>query len=166
MKRIVILTDQICNIGGITNLIYLKANYWVTQNQHDIHIITTEQNGQEPYYDMHADIKIHDLSVNYNRHASYFSPKNFIRIIKNLFRLQSKLNTIKPDLVIVANHIPVTFFFPLLRTKAKFLKEFHFSKYYISKRKKTLFSRFETYLESKFDFLVVLSPRRSNFLSL
>ncbi len=163
MKRIVILTDQICKIGGITNLIYLKANYWVTNNNHEVHVITTEQDGQEPYYDMNEAIHLHDLSVNYNRNASYFSPKNAFKIVKNIFRLQSKLNQIKPDIVIVANHIPVTFFFPLLRTKAKFLKEFHFSKYYISKREKTLFSKFENYLESKYDFLVVLNPEEETF---
>ncbi len=163
MKKIVILTDQISKIGGITNLVYLKANYWVTQRNYDVHIITTEQKGDPPFYDMNERIHINDLSVNYNRFESYFSPKNLFKILKNYFRLQSKLNKIKPDIVIVANHIPVTFFFPLLITKGKFVKEFHFSKYYLSKRPKTLFKKLENWLESKFDFLVVLSPEESTF---
>ncbi len=163
MKKIVILTDQICKIGGITSLIYLKANYWVTQDHHEVHVITTEQEGKKPYYPMNSEVQLHDLDVNYHRYSSYFSPKNLIKIFKNLFRLQSKLRKIKPDIIIVANHIPVTFFFPLLITKAKILKEFHFSKFYLSRRKKTLFRRFESYLESKFDFLVVLNPEERAF---
>ncbi len=163
MKKIVILTDQICKIGGITSLIYLKGNYWVTHDHHEVHVITTEQQGKKPYYPMDSKIRLHDLDVNYNRFTSYFSPKNLIKIFKNFIRLQSRLHKIKPDIVIVANHIPVTFFFPLLYTKAKFLKEFHFSKFYLSKRKKTLFRRFESYLESKFHFLVVLNPEERAF---
>tara|TARA_R110001583_G_scaffold105519_6_gene253450 strand:- start:662 stop:1768 length:1107 start_codon:yes stop_codon:yes gene_type:complete len=163
MKKIAILTDQISEIGGITSLIHSKANYWVAKRNYQIHIITTEQKNKPPYYELSDKVDLHDLSVNYNRHSSYFGPMNFFKIINNIIRLQWLLWKIKPNLTIIANHIPVTFFFPLLITKSKFIKEFHFSKFNLSKRKKTLFQRFQNFLESKFDFLIVLSPEESTF---
>lgn len=163
MKKIVILSDQICNIGGIVSLITLKANYWVAAMEYEVSIVTTEQNGRPPFYTLNDTIRLHDLAIDYKRDSSYFKPKNLLRVVKNYFRLNRLLHSIGPDIVIVANHIPVTFFFPLLRSKAKFVKEFHFSKYFRSKNKKTLFSRFESYLESKFDYLVVLNPEEREF---
>lgn len=161
--KIVILTDQIAKIGGITSLINLKSNYWVNVKGYEVHIITTEQKNANPFYEMNPKIKLYDLSVNYDRSKSYFGPKNFIKVIKNYFKLQKKLSALKPNLVIVANHIPVTYFFPFLFSKAKFLKEFHYSQFYLSKNSNSIFNKVEKYLESKFDFLVVLSLEEKQF---
>jgi glycosyltransferase involved in cell wall biosynthesis len=51
----------------------------------------------------------------------------------------------------------------LLKTSAKIVKEFHFSKFYCAKAKKNLFKKFENYLESKLDFSVVLSEEERQF---
>tara|TARA_R110000868_G_scaffold317430_4_gene578273 strand:- start:3516 stop:4622 length:1107 start_codon:yes stop_codon:yes gene_type:complete len=164
MKKIVILTDSICKIGGIESLINLKANYWVTKRDYTIHIITTEQQGRKPLFDMNPKIKLHDLSLNYDRNSSYFGPKNLLKVFKNYFRLQKKLDAIEPDFIIIANHIPVTFFFTFLRTKAKFIKEFHFSKYNRAQNRNiSLFRKYENYLETKYDHLVVLNPEERAF---
>ncbi|WP_067149401.1 glycosyltransferase [Pseudotamlana agarivorans] len=163
MKKIVILTDQISEIGGITSLIHSKANYWVEKRDYQIDIITTEQKNKPPFYELNEKVNLHDIAINYNRHASYFGPKNFLKIIGNVIKLQKLIWSIKPDLIIIANHIPVSFFFPILITKSKFAKEFHFSKYQLSKRKKNFSQKFQHVLESKFDFLIVLSPEERTF---
>jgi len=164
-KKIVILTDQVSNIGGITRLIYLKSNFWVNNKGYSVTVITTEQKNKSPFYNIDKKVNIIDLSIDYNRNISYFSPKNSIKILENYFKLQKTLNKLKPDIVIVANKIPVTLFTPFLFSKAKFVKEFHNSRYHISKKKKTLFNKYESWVESKFDNLVVLSPEERDFFS-
>ncbi len=163
MKKIVILTDSINKIGGIESLIHLKANYWSKVKNYKVTIITTEQQGKKSLFEMDKNIALVDLGISYDRASSYFGFKNLPKILKNFYRLQKKINKIKPDLIIIANHIPVTFFFPFLRTNAKIVKEFHFSKFYYAKAKKSLFKKFETYLESKLDFSVVLSEEEKQF---
>jgi len=163
MKSIVILTDSIHKIGGIESLIYIKANYWTTIKKYKVTIITTEQKGKKSLFKMDKNIPLVDLSINYDRTSSYFGPRNFLKIVKNFFQLQKHINTIQPDILIIANHIPVTFFFPLLKTRAKIIKEFHFSKFYISKAKKSFFKKYEAYLESKLDYSVVLSEEERQF---
>jgi glycosyltransferase involved in cell wall biosynthesis len=77
--------------------------------------------------------------------------------------LRSLLKNIKPDLLIIANHIPVTLFFPLLGTNAKILKEYHFTQYFKSRKRMSLFRRLESFIESKLDFQVVLNEEEKSF---
>ncbi len=163
MKTIVILTDQLHKIGGINSLIPLKANFWVEQKKYAVHIITTEQENNLPLYNFNPKVKLHDIGIDYDRTQSYFGKKNFPKVLKNIRALQKLLDKLDPNLLIIANHIPVTLFFPLLRTKAKVLKEYHFTQYFRSKRKLTLFKRFEKYVESQLDFQVVLNEEEKTF---
>jgi len=163
MKKIVILTDQISDIGGITSLIHLKANYWAAKQDREITIITTEQKSKPPFYNLSDQVKLIDLGIDYDRHSSYFGKKNFFKVLKNYQLLQKVFFRIKPTHVIIANHIPVTLFFPFLITKAKFIKEFHFTQYNINKRKVSLFRKLEAFIESRLDSVVVLSKEEKSF---
>lgn len=163
MKTIIILTDQLHKIGGINSLIPLKANFWADEKNYNIHIITTEQKNNPFLYAFSPKVFHHDLDVDYDRSKSYFGKRNFPRVLKNLWVLRQLLKKLNPDLLIIANHIPVTLFFPLLGTKAMILKEYHFTQFHRSKRKQTLFRRFEKYIESKLDFRVVLSEEEKSF---
>ncbi|MCR9227828.1 MAG: glycosyltransferase [Flavobacteriaceae bacterium] len=163
MKTIVILTDQLHKIGGINSLIRIKANYWAGKAKYNIHIVTTEQGSNPPFYTFNPKVAIHDLNINYNRNQSYFGRANFPKVLKNIIELSKLERKLKPDLLIIANHIPVTLFFPLLRTKAKILKEYHYTQFFISKKKATLFKKFETYIESLIDFQVVLNKEEESF---
>ena len=163
MKTLVFLTDQLHKIGGINSLIQLKANYWANTDQYQVHIVTTEQDGNPSFYDFDEKVGLHDLNINYDRTQSYFGKENFPKVLKNIRALQKLEKQLKPDLLIIANHIPVTFFFPLLRTKAKILKEYHFTQFFRSKKKITLCKRFEKFIESKLDFQVVLNEEEKTF---
>lgn len=161
--NIVILTDQLSKIGGINSLINIKANYWSTIKGHRIDIVTTEQKGEKNFYRFSEQVSFHDLGIDYNRNSSYFGPKNIAKVLKNFWRLNKLLKGLKPDLVIIANHIPVTFFFPLLATRAKFLKEYHFTQFHRSKMKLTPMIRFEKFIEKFLDFKVVLNEEEKSF---
>ncbi|MCB0372553.1 MAG: glycosyltransferase [Muricauda sp.] len=161
--NIVILTDQLHKIGGINSLINIKANYWSTSKGHRIDIVTTEQEGEKTFYQFSQQVRFHDLGIDYDRNSSYFGHKNITKVFKNYWKLNKLLKSLQPDLVIIANHIPVTFFFPLLATSAKFLKEYHFTQFHRSKLRPTPMTRFEKFIEKYLDFKVVLNKEEKSF---
>ncbi|WP_395064865.1 glycosyltransferase [Flavobacterium sp.] len=160
--KIVILVDQLHSHGGIEKLVALKANYWTTVFGHDVTIISTEQNNETLIYELDKKVKFVDLDINYKREISYFSFVNIKKLIKNIFQLQSNISTNKPDFILVASHIPMTYVLPFLRLKkAKTIKEFHFTKFYDTSS--GIKNKILNYIESKYNFLVVLSQEEQNF---
>ena len=162
MKKIVILVDQLHSHGGIEKLVAIKANYWSSVFGYDVTILSTEQNGKPLIYDLNEKVKFNDLGIDFDRTKSYFSTVNILKLIKNIKFLQQFIFKQKPDFVIVASHIPMTYVLPFLITgKTKTVKEFHFTKFYDSKlgiKNKLLIS-----IESKYDYLVVLSQEEQGF---
>lgn len=157
MKKIIILVDQLNSHGGIEKLVSIKANYWAEVFDYDVTIIATEQLNQPIIYNLSNKVKFIDLAINYNRTKSYFSSVNIFRFIKNIFKVQQFLFKEKPHFILVASHIPITYFAPFLISKAKTIKEFHFTK---SSRNQ---GKFLNYIESKYDFLAVLSDEERTF---
>ncbi|BAX82635.1 glycosyltransferase [Labilibaculum antarcticum] len=162
MKKITILVDQFYEHGGIEKLVAIKANYWATNFEYDLTVISTENKNNSHIYDLEPTVKFIDLKINYNRLISYFSFTNLFLLFKNIFVIQKYLLKNKPDIVIVASHIPITYVLPfLLRRQTKIVKEFHFSKYY--NKKSELKNKIFNYVESKYDKLVVLSTEERSF---
>jgi glycosyltransferase involved in cell wall biosynthesis len=157
MKKIVILVDQLNSHGGIEKLVSIKANYWAEVFHYDVTIIATEQDEKPIIYHLSEKVKFIDLAINYNRLKSYFSVQNFFRFLKNIYKIQQFLFKEKPDFILVASHIPITYFAPFLLSKAKTIKEFHFTKSSRSQGKVLHF------IESKYDFLVVLSNEERHY---
>lgn len=162
MKKIIILVDQLHSHGGIEKLVALKANYWTTVFGYDVTILSTEQANEPLIYNLDKKVKFADLQINFNREISYFSFENLRKLIKNIFELQNCISTNKPDFILVASHIPMTYVLPFLSLKkSKIIKEFHFTKFYNSNdgiKNKVL-----NYIESKYDYLVVLSEEEQGF---
>lgn len=161
MKKIVILVDQLHSHGGIEKLVALKANYWATVFGYDITILSTEQENQPIIYELSDKVKFVDLKINYNRNKSYFSIENLFKFLKNSWLIQNHLFQNKPDFVLVASHIPATYLVPFLITKAKTIKEFHFSKF--SRNNIGIKNKVLTFIESKYDYLAVLSNEERQF---
>lgn len=162
MKKITILVDQLHSHGGIEKLVALKANYWSEVFGYRVAIVATEQKGQPIIYPLSGKVRFIDLSVNYNRGKSYFSPGNISRAVKNVVRLQSYIFREKPDFILVASHIPATYFLPFLACRAKMGKEFHFTKFERSQYK-GLKAKIIDSIEARYDFLLVLSQEERTF---
>ncbi len=162
MKKIVLLVDQLNSHGGIEKLVALKANYWATVFNYDVTIISTEQLGKPFVHPLSDKVKCIDLAINYDREKSYFSITNGFRSISNLIKIQKYIIKEKPDFIVVASHIPITYFLPFLYRKAKICKEFHFTKFYRVKHN-NFKTKVSNYIESKYDFLVVLSEEERTF---
>jgi glycosyltransferase involved in cell wall biosynthesis len=67
----------------------------------------------------------------------------------------------KPDFINVASHIPITYLLPFLASKAKTLKEFHFTKF--SRPLFGMKAKVLNYIEGRYDFLIVLSAEERQF---
>lgn len=157
MKKIIILVDQLNSHGGIEKLVSIKANYWADVFLYDVTIIATEQYNKPIIYNLSNKVKFIDLALNYNRLKSYFSFQNILKFAKNIQKIQRYISKEKPDYILVASHIPITYFAPFLFSKARTIKEFHFTK---SLRNQ---GKLMNYIESKYDFLVVLSNEERSF---
>lgn len=164
VKKIVILIDQLSSHGGIERLVALKANYWVTVFNFDVTIISTEQLQKPLIYALSEKVKFIDLAIDYDRTKSYFSVANGLKFLSNAVRIQCYILKEKPDFINVASHIPITYFLPFLFKKSKTIKEFHFTKFDRVKQR-DFKSKLLNYVESKYDFLIVLSDEERQFYS-
>lgn len=162
MKKIVLLVDQLNSHGGIEKLVVVKANYWATVFNYDVTIISTEQLEKPIIYALSDKVKCIDLGINYHREKSYFSLANGLKAITNIFKIQKYIVKENPNFIVVASHIPITYLLPFLYRKAKICKEFHYTKLERIKRK-DLKTKVTHFIESKYDFLVVLSEEERTF---
>ncbi len=160
MKTIVILIDQLYEHGGIEKLVAIKANYWSEVFGYKVIILSTEQQNKPPVYQLSTNVRFIDIDINYHRSISFFHPKNFKKIHANLKELKKVLKKNQPDFILVASHIPMTYIVPFLNTKAKIIKEFHYSKYNRIHTKKEIFF---AAIEKLYDYLVVLSREEESY---
>lgn len=164
MRKISILIDQFYKHGGIEKLVALKANYWSNNYNHEVSILSTEQKNKEHIYILDQNVGFVDLNVSYKRKISYFSPKNLLLLLKNIYQIQKHLLKINPDYVIVASHIPITYALPfLIKRKTKLIKEIHFTQYYRSKAPKSFKTKLFKFIENKYHSIVVLSSEEKTF---
>ena len=162
MKTIVILIDQLYTHGGIERLVAIKANYWTEKFGYKVIIISTEQQNKTPVYQLSDEVDFIDIDIRYHRKISFFHRRNLKKIFSNVKELMKIINDKKPDFNVVASHIPITYILPFLNTKAKIIKEFHYSKF---NRLKTKKENFFSSIEKRYDYLVVLSPEEKTFYS-
>jgi len=162
--KIVFSTDQIYLHGGIEKVLAEKANYFADVCRYDVVILTCEQRGKKPCYSLSAKIQLLDLGVNYHREKSYFSPENLLKVPLHFYKLIQTLRQLKPDIVIVSNYGFDYYGMPFFYKKAKKIKEFHSSRYFEAVLRnqntsvlKTLNYRFNDWIESKYNHLVILN---------
>lgn len=160
MKIIVILIDQLYNHGGIEKLVAIKANYWSEKFGYKVIIISTDQQNKTHVYQLSEKVEFIDIDISYHRGISFFHPKNFKKIFSNVRELKKIFKNTTPDFILVASHIPMTYILPFLNTKAKVIKEFHYSNY---NRTKTNKEKIFSSIEKRYDYLVVLSPEEKTF---
>ena len=160
MKSIVILVDQLYQLGGIEKLVSIKANYWTQVFGYKITIISSEQLDRPFAFDIDERVNFIDLKVNYDRKKSYFSLVNLKKLYSNVLSLKRILKITNPDFVLVASHIPITYIVPFISGNAKTIKEFHYTKFYSRESfKESIFSFFE----NRYDYLAVLSKEEESF---
>ncbi len=117
--------------GGIERVLTTKAN-WLVDNGYDVAIITTDQKGEAPAFDIDERIKLYDLGLNYQDDNALGSWQR----IKTLYKKRSTHKAILEN--VIADFCPdimVSTFFqdaailPKLKDKSKKVLELHSSKY-------------------------------------
>ncbi|WP_024769151.1 glycosyltransferase family 4 protein [Aquimarina macrocephali] len=167
--KIAFIIDQVYLHGGIERVLSIKANYFASQKEHEVYIITTEQKKQNPCYLFNDNVIFKDLEVNYNRKKSYFHPVNLLKLPGHIRKTRSALKKINPEVVVVCSHSVDTYFVPFIFKNVPKLKEFHYSRF-IEKNKRTsssffkkLFFKFTDYVETKYDRLIILNKDESAY---
>lgn len=160
--KIFILIDQMNSHGGIEKLVAMKANYWTEHFGYDVTVVSTEQKGLPPIYEMSKKVKQVDLGIGYHRMLSFFHPANLKNLWVNKSRLLKLIRAKQPDFIIVASHIPMTYLLPFLSTGAITVKEIHYSRF---GQELTLKEKVFAVVERYYDYLVVLSMEEKSFYS-
>ena len=137
MIKVMYITDQIYKHGGGERVLTNKSNYFIDKKIAHVTIITSEQKEKPPCYPINSEVIFRDLKINYNRSVSYFSPLNFIKVLKHYLRLKKNIKKYKPDVIITLSSQFDFYFLPFICKKTPKIKEFHSSAYgKVIKRKK------------------------------
>ncbi|WP_378188004.1 glycosyltransferase family 4 protein [Aquimarina sp. W85] len=168
--KIAFYTDQTYLHGGIERVLSNKINYLLSETSHEVFLITSEQRGKSSCYQMHPNVKHHDLGINYNRQKSYLDLRNLLKAPKHFFRLKRKLKELQPDVLIICNYAFDFFFIPFLSRRTLKIKEYHSSRFYydIERKGNTSFKKkikykIDDYIEAKYDYLVLLTDDEKQY---
>lgn len=130
--RIVYCIHGTFNSGGMERIVIEKANY-LSENGHDIFIVTTEQKSRKSFFKINNNIRCYDLGINYeNENNTSLIKKLSSFILKQHIhkkRLTQLLKTIKADIVISTFGNEVNFLYKINDGSKKIL-EIHFSKFF------------------------------------
>lgn len=168
--KILFNTDQIHLHGGIEKVMATKANHFASLPGVEVFIVTAEQKGLAPCYPLDKRIRLIDLAVDYNRTQSYFSGGNLLKAVRH-FRSQKKLfRDLSPDVIISPNFNFDHYWLPLIKGKAKLLKERHSSRYREEEQRKNtsltarIRFRINDWIESRYDHIVVLNADEEKYV--
>lgn len=168
--KIVFNTDQIYLHGGIEKVMATKVNYWVNLPNVEVYIVTTEQQGLKPCYEIDDRVQLIDLGINYNRSKSYFSIENVKKAILHFKKQKALFKKLKPDSIISPNFNFDHYWLPFIKGNSKLIKERHASRYLEpNQRKKAsglgkLKFQFTDWIESKYNHIVVLNEDEAKYV--
>lgn len=132
--KIVYLIQSTFNSGGMERVLCNKVN-WLVAHGHNIHIITTDQKGRDPFFDFASVVTHTDLGLNYeDNNGRAFIPKVFSYIGKQR-RHRRKLNELLAVLkanIVISMYGTETTFLPKIKDGSAKLFEIHFSRYFRS----------------------------------
>lgn len=169
--KIVYCLPEISHPGGIGRVTSIKANYWASIG-HKVYIVTTDQKGAKPFYELSSSVELIDLQLNFNegKHKPIFSRLKYksrqIKVYKQ--KLYELLISIQPDITVSTFTNEAGFLYKLKDGSKKVL-ECHFSHdvylcmnraFHLSFHEK-IFNYYKTNLSdriaSKYDAFVVLT---------
>lgn len=131
--KIVYYLPSLYMSGGLERIITFKANYFADNLAYEVTILTSEQNGKEPYYKLSPKVNHVDLSVCFDRtekHQSYL-----LKVVQYPFkyylfkkRFKQFLLQYKPDITISTLRRELNFLNTINDGSVK-IGEFHVTRY-------------------------------------
>ncbi|WP_455109377.1 glycosyltransferase family 4 protein [Porphyromonas sp.] len=122
------------NSGGMERVLSRKVNY-LAQAGHEVSIITFNQQGRKPFFELHPSVACYDLAMPYeqyqkggilNRLALYVRLPQLHRLHRK--RLEQLLLKLKADIVVSMFNEEASFL-PSIQDGSHKILEFHFSKH-------------------------------------
>jgi glycosyltransferase involved in cell wall biosynthesis len=135
--KILYIVPDITDSGGISRVISLKANYFVTNLNYEISILSVNDCRSIRFYDFNPNIKWHNIEKTKN---IFLFLRSYIRLIKKtIFRE-------KPDVIIVCDAVLWLFIPWFIKTDVPLVFETHFSVFYEKVKNRNLYSEFRSKL--------------------
>lgn len=117
--------------GGMERVLANKAN-WLVQHGYEVMIVTTDQQGEPPFFALDKRISCYDLGIGYEENNGKSFLNKLIHYPVKQFRHKKRLNTLlqqlKPDITVSMMCNDVSFL-PKMKDGSKKILEIHFSKY-------------------------------------
>ena len=117
--------------GGMERVLANKAN-WLVQHGYEVMIVTTDQQGEPPFFALDKRISCYDLGIGYeeNNGKSFLNKliQYPIKQFRHKKRLKTLLQQLKPDITVSMMCNDVSFL-PKMKDGSKKILEIHFSKY-------------------------------------
>lgn len=117
--------------GGMERVLANKAN-WLVKHGHEVCIVTTDQEGEEPFFKLDERIKCYDLAIGYERNNGGGFINKLIHYpfkqYQHKKKLEKLLNEQKADIV-VSMFCNDAGFLPKIKDGSRKVLEIHFSRY-------------------------------------
>lgn len=130
--RLVYCILSVSHPGGMERVLFNKVN-WLSRNGYEIHIVTTDQKGQQPFFPFPDNVVFHDLDINYmdDKHLGVMSKTMGYLKRRKLHRqrLTDLLMSLRPDITISLYPCESSFI-PKLKDGSKKVLELHFNRYF------------------------------------
>lgn len=154
--KILIISTNITGSGGVSKVTALKANYFVDELHHEVHIVSTNDNSKHPFYTFSKSVHFHFIS----------SKSKLLKLITFQFKLKQIIKNITPDLIIVNDNGIKSFLVPNIIPKSvKCFYEIHGDVEYFSELKSYNFKYdwLKKYVKKqlcRFDKIIALQPTK------
>lgn len=117
--------------GGMERVLANKAN-WLVKHGYEVFIITTDQCGEKPFFELDGHIKCYDLGIGYEENNGKGLLSKIIHYPgkqrKHKEKLAALLNELKAD-VVISMFCNDASFLPSIQDGSKKILEIHFSRY-------------------------------------
>ncbi|MBP4137572.1 glycosyltransferase [Flavobacterium geliluteum] len=156
--KLLYIVPKIKNVGGVARVLAIKANYFVENFGYEVHVLSQNEEKNEPFYSFNKKIIFHNVNLSSNICSILWSLRKTIN---------QKIDNIKPDIIVVADNGLKAFIYPfIISVKTPLVFECHGSKYVEEKAQKTSFLlklkyKFKNFGASRFTYMVALSTESS-----
>ena len=145
------------NSGGMERVLANKAN-WLVQNGYEVCVLTTDQNGRQPFFPMDSRIEMYDLGVNYEENNGKSFLNKLLHYPFKQWKHKRALKRILPELkadVVISMFCNDASILPKIKEGSKKVLEIHFSRFKRLQYGRKGFWRLADEFRSKNDLKVV-----------
>ena len=129
--RIVYCIVSTFNSGGMERVLANKANF-LAKEGHELFIVTTDQRGKKPFFELNDRIFQYDLAINYTDNPTKGLVSKMLaypgKQRKHRQKLAALLQQLKADVVVSMFDLEVSFLYKI-KDGSKKVVEIHFSRY-------------------------------------